>query len=74
MNEEIRELDCVALLNDLPAASLPKGQTGAVVLVHNGGEAFEVEFPMGDRESVVFTVNRQDLLRLRGLDYSTAAG
>jgi hypothetical protein len=74
MNEQIRELDCVALLNDLPAAGLSKGQTGAVVLVHNGGDAFEVEFPTGDRESVVLTVSRQDLLRLMGLDYSSAAG
>ena len=74
MNEEIRELDCVALLNDLPTAGLSKGQTGAVVLVHNGGEAFEVEFPTGARESNILTVKREDLLRLRGLEYSTAAG
>jgi len=74
MNEEIRELDSVALLNDLPSAGLAKGQTGAVVLVHNGGEAFEVEFPTGARESVVLTVKREDILRLRGLEFSTAAG
>jgi hypothetical protein len=74
MTEEIRELDCVALIHDLPAAGLTQGQTGAVVLVHNGGEAFEVEFPIGAGKSVVFTVLRQDILRLKGLDYSVAAG
>ena len=74
MSEEIRELDCVALINDLPAAGLTKGQTGAVLLVHNGGEAFEVEFPTNAGESVVLTVMRQDILKLKGLDYSAAAG
>jgi hypothetical protein len=49
MTEEIRELDCVALINDLPDAGLAKGHTGAVVLVHNAGEAFEVEFPVSAR-------------------------
>jgi hypothetical protein len=67
MNEGIRELDCVALLNDMPAEGLSKGQTGAVVLVHNSGEAFEVEFPTGARESVVLTIRREDPLTLRGL-------
>ena len=74
MSDEIRELDCVALIHDLPEAGLTKGQTGAVVLVHNGGEAFEVEFPLGDRESVVWTVLPPDILKLKGLDYSPAAG
>jgi hypothetical protein len=74
MTDDIRELDCVALVRDLPAEGLTKGQTGAVVLVHNRGEAFEVEFPIAARESVVSTVSREDLLKLKGLDYSIAAG
>jgi hypothetical protein len=68
MNSDVHELDCVALLNDLPAAGLSQGQTGAVVLVHGTGEAFEVEFPIGDRESIIRTVQRADILKLRGLE------
>jgi hypothetical protein len=74
MTDDIRELDCVALIRDLPTEGLAKGQTGAIVLVHNQGEAFEVEFPIDARESVISTVSREDLLKLKGLDYSIAAG
>jgi len=74
MTDEIKELDCVALIRDLPDAGLTKGQTGAVVMVHSRGEAFEVEFPMNHRESIVATVTRPDVLKLKGLDYSAAAG
>jgi hypothetical protein len=74
MIEELRELDCVALLNDLPSAGLSRGQTGAVELAHNSEEAFEVEFPTSARDFVVLTIMREDLLRLRGLEFPTAAG
>lgn len=40
----IHELDCVALTGDLPEYGLKRGDLGAVVLVHDGGRAFEVEF------------------------------
>ncbi len=74
MSDEIRELHCVALMRDLPDEGLTKGQTGAVVLVHDGGKALEVEFPTGDRESIVATVMPADVLKLKGLDYTAAAG
>ena len=40
----IPELDLVALTEDLPAKGLKAGDIGTVVLVHNGGEGYEVEF------------------------------
>ena len=40
----IKELDSVALTNDLPAHGLKRGDVGTAVLVHGDGEAFEVEF------------------------------
>ena len=40
----IRELDPVVLRNDLPEQGLKQGDVGTVVMVHRGGEGFEVEF------------------------------
>ena len=40
----IQELDSVILLKDCPDQGLVKGDMGAVVMVHDGGKAFEVEF------------------------------
>ncbi len=72
MPEELKDLDVVALVRDLPEHALPAGQTGTVVFVHSGGVAFEVEFVLGPRRSVVATVERDALLKLKGL--SLAAG
>jgi hypothetical protein len=70
--DQISEFDMVALVSDLPQEKLPAGQAGAVVMVHNNGEAFEVEFPIDLHHSVVATVPREKLLKLRGLNYSKA--
>ncbi len=40
----IQEHDSVVLAIDLPEHSLEKGDIGTVVLIHRGGEGFEVEF------------------------------
>ena len=40
----IQELDTVILVKDHPDRGLVKGDMGAVVMVHDGGKAFEVEF------------------------------
>ena len=74
MNEEISELDPVALLSDWPEEGLRAGQTGTVVYVHQGGEAFEVEFILAPRKSVVATIPKDRLLNLRGLPSAPAAG
>ena len=51
----IRELDVVVLRQDLPAAALQAGDVGTVVMVYDGGRAFEVEFTTltGNTVSVV---------------------
>ncbi len=43
MNNDIHELDVVALIVDIPERGLRRGQVGTVVLVHTP-YAFEVEF------------------------------
>ena len=40
----IKELDSVALTTDLPEHDLAKDDIGTVVLVHEGGRGFTVEF------------------------------
>lgn len=40
----IKELDAVVLATDLPEHGLEKGDVGTVVLIHRGGEGYEVEF------------------------------
>ena len=69
MSEPIEDLDVVALLTDLPDEGLERGQTGTVVLTHNNGEAYEVEFilrPPASRRAIVATVQGADLLKLKG--------
>jgi hypothetical protein len=48
----IRELDSVVLITDLPAYGLEHGDIGTVVLVHQGGKGYEVEFVTLDGETV----------------------
>jgi len=48
----IRELDDVILNCDLPKNGLTCGDIGTVVLVHNGGEGYTVEFTTLDGETV----------------------
>ncbi len=40
----IHKLETVILVKDYPDQGLVKGDMGAVVMVHDGGKAFEVEF------------------------------
>ena len=40
----IHRLEPVILVKDYPDQGLVKGDMGAVVMVHEGGKAFEVEF------------------------------
>jgi hypothetical protein len=48
----IRELAEVILECDLPDHGLARGDVGTVVLVHQNGEGFEVEFTTLDGETV----------------------
>ena len=51
----IQELDCVALIEDLPALGLKKGDIGTAVMVYNEGEAYEVEFVTKKGETLALT-------------------
>ena len=48
----IEELDDVILEEDLPEYGLKQGDIGTVVLVHKGGEAYEVEFMTLDGDTI----------------------
>lgn len=40
----IKELDPVVLLKDIPTAGLRAGDVGTIVMVHDNGRGYEVEF------------------------------
>lgn len=49
----IDELDRVILTKDLPEYGLQAGDIGTVVLIHNAGAGYEVEFVTLDGETLV---------------------
>ena len=57
----INELDRVVLTEDLPEERLKAGDIGTVVLVHDGGTGYEVEFMTleGDTIAVVTVEAKQ---------------
>jgi hypothetical protein len=48
----IDELDCVVLTMDIPEHGLAAGDIGTVVMVHEAGRGFEVEFVTLDGETL----------------------
>ena len=73
-DEPLQNMDVVALLSDRPEEELSVGQTGTVVFVNEDKAAFEVEFMCHSGKSIVTTVRREDLLKLKGLpDFQTGA-
>jgi hypothetical protein len=58
----IKELDVVVLRRNLPEHRLQAGDLGTVMMVHNGGAGFEVEFTtlVGETLAVV-TLSAGDL-------------
>jgi hypothetical protein len=48
----IKELDTIVLAVGLPQYGLEAGDVGTVVMVHRGGEGYEVEFTTLDGETV----------------------
>jgi hypothetical protein len=65
--DALKELDPVALLQDLPAYGLEAGDVGTVVFVHRAGEGYEVEFMDADgRTLVVETLQAHEVAPVRG--------
>ncbi len=58
----IEELDCVVLTRDLPSSGLRAGDIGTVVMVFNGGEAYDVEFSTLDGETFALVTLSADAL------------
>lgn len=48
----MKEFDSVVLTTDLPEHGLKSGDIGTIVLVHEGGTGYEVEFMTLDGETV----------------------
>ncbi len=59
----IEELECVVLTRDLPSSGLKAGDVGTVVMVFNGGEAYEVEFMTLSGETFALETLRADEVR-----------
>jgi hypothetical protein len=59
----INELDAVALTCDSPEYRLARGDVGTVVLVHDNGAAFEVEFVGYDGHTVALLTLERDQVR-----------
>ncbi len=63
----LKELDLAALRNDLPEFGLVTGDVGTVVLVHEGGEGYEVEFTDSDGRTIaVATLHGRQVAPLQG--------
>ena len=60
----IQELDTVILARDIPEQKLRKGDVGAVVLVHEDGKAFEVEFVTLDGATLAVVTLPADAVRV----------
>ena len=78
----INELDRVVLNEDIPDEGLRAGDVGAVVMVHQGGKGFEVEFVALDGETMavvtvdadqVRTIRSRELVHARPVELPLAA-
>ena len=59
----MQELDTVVLADDLPDLALQAGDVGTIVLVHEGGEGYEVEFTTLDGKTVAVATLESSQLR-----------
>lgn len=59
----IDELSEVVLNTELPAAGLKPGDLGTVVLVHPGGDAYEVEFMTLDGKTIAVVTLQSSQIR-----------
>lgn len=63
----LKELDAVTLREDLPSHGLLAGDVGTIVLVHRGGDGYEVEFVDADGRTIaVPTLFAEQVAPVRG--------
>ena len=73
VNVMIHELDTVILTHDLPPQKLREGDLGAVVLVHQGGTAYDVEFvTLGGETLAVVTLPAEAVRAATGREIAHA--
>ena len=71
----IQELDRVVLKRRMEEFKLEPGDVGTVVLVHDGGNGFEVEFvTLGGATVAVATVSGDDVRAIRHNEIANARG
>ena len=71
----IREYDIVVLTCDLPDKGLARGDIGTVVLVHDRGKGFEVEFTtLNGRTIAVETLFRRQVRAAQQSEIAHARG
>ena len=72
-----KEHDCVVLTRDLPDDDLRAGDVGAIIHIHKGGAAYEVEFLTFTGATIAVTtveasslrpVDRRDINHVRQLE------
>ena len=69
----IKELDSIVLTEDIPELKLTKGDIGTVVLIHNNGEGYEVEFlTLGGNTIAVATLFPQQIRMIRDMEIANA--
>jgi len=69
----IQELDTVVLTENIPDLKLLKGDIGTVVLIHNGGEGYEVEFiTLGGDTIAVATLFPSQIRMIREMEIANA--
>ncbi len=78
----IRELESIVLTQDVPEYNLKRDDVGTVVLIHRGGEGYEVEFVALDGETIavvtleasqVRPIRHREVAHARALEaYATA--
>jgi len=61
--DELDELDEVVLTCDLPDHGLTAGDIGTVVLMHDEGKGYEVEFMTLDGETIAVATLRAEQVR-----------
>jgi hypothetical protein len=59
----IKESDLVALLIDLPAADLIRGDVGTVAMIHGLQQGFEVEFVNASGKTIAVETLRQNQIK-----------
>jgi len=59
----MKELEIAALTRDLPEHGLVKGDLGTVVLIHQGGKGYEVEFATLSGETMAVVTLKASQLR-----------